>query len=117
MSGTLTYANPDLLHDMFYGFVDYITIASLRDGNCSFAGIDTTFTANLSAFDGPVFAIANGHGFGSMVSDTLSLMPDANITLFTYPDYGHMDAIFATNHFAVVEQPLLQWLATDAFAP
>jgi len=117
MTGTLTYANPDLLHDMFYGFVDYITIASLRDGNCSFAGIDTTFTANLGAFDGPVFAIANGNGFGSMVADTLSLMPDANVTLFTYPDYGHMDAILGTNYFSVVEQPLLQWLATDAFAP
>ncbi len=117
MSGTLTYANPDLLHGMFYGFVDYITIASLRDGNCSFAGIDDTFTGNLDAFDGPVFAIANGHGFDSMVTDTLSLMADANVTLFTYPDYGHMDAILGTNHFAIVEQPLLQWLATDAFAP
>jgi hypothetical protein len=52
-----------------------------------------------------------------MVADTLSLMPDADVTLFTYPDYGHMDHMFATNHFDILEQPLLQWLATDAFAP
>ena len=43
-------ADPDLLHDMFYGFVDYLTVASLRDGNCSFAGIDNRFTANLGEF-------------------------------------------------------------------
>jgi pimeloyl-ACP methyl ester carboxylesterase len=118
MSGTLTYANPDLLHGMFYGFVDYMTVASLRDGNCSFAGLDGgQFISNLAAFDGPVFAIANGRGFDTMVGDTLSLMPDADVTLFTYPDYGHMDHMFGTDHFDILEQPLLQWLATDAFAP
>jgi pimeloyl-ACP methyl ester carboxylesterase len=118
MSGTLTYANPDLLHDMFYGFVDYLTWATLRDGNCSVAGLDGgQFISNLAAFDGPVFAIGNGGGFDTMVADTLSLMPDADVTLFTYPDYGHMDHMFATNHFEILEQPLLQWLATDAFAP
>jgi len=118
MSGTLTYANPDLLHDMFYGFVDYITWASLRDGNCSIAGLDGgMFISNLAAFEGPVFAIANGGGFTTMVNDTLSLMPDANVTLFENPDYGHMDHMFGINHFATLEQPLLQWLATDALAP
>ncbi len=118
MTGTLTYANPDLLHDMFYGFVDYLPWATLRDGNCSIAGLDgAQFISNLAAFDGPVFAIANGGGFDTIVADTLSLMPDADVTLFTNPDYGHMDHMFATNHFDILEQPLLQWLATDALAP
>jgi len=118
MNGTLTYADPAYLHGLFYGFVDYLTWASLRDVNCSAAGLDGgTFISNLAAFDGPVFAIAAGRGFGTMVSDTLSLMPDADVTLFTYPDYGHVDHIFATDHFDNLEQPLLQWLATDAFAP
>jgi pimeloyl-ACP methyl ester carboxylesterase len=118
MTGTLTYANPDLLHDMFYGFVDYLPWATLRDGNCSIAGLDGgQFISNLAAFDAPVFAIANGGGFDTMVADTLSLMPDVDVTLFTYPDYGHMDHMFATDHFEILEQPLLQWLATDAFAP
>jgi pimeloyl-ACP methyl ester carboxylesterase len=118
MNGTLTYADPAYLHGTFYGFVDYLTWATLRDGNCSMAGLDGgLFISNLAAFDGPVFAIANGRGFDTMVGDTLSLMPDADVTLFTYPDYGHMDHMFATNHFDILEQPLLQWLATDAFAP
>ena len=118
MTGTLTYANPDLLHGMFYGFVNYLTFASVRDVNCSAAGLDGgMFISNLAAFDGPVFAIANGRGFDTMVTDTLSLMPDADVTLFTYPDYGHMDHMFGTDHFNVLEQPLLRWLATDAFAP
>jgi pimeloyl-ACP methyl ester carboxylesterase len=117
MNGTLTYADPAYLHSMFYGFVDYLTVASVRDGNCSMAGLDDTFIDNLAAFDGPVFAIANGGGFDTMVNDTLSLMPDASVTLLTYPDYGHVDDIFAADHFAHLEQPLLQWLATDVFAP
>jgi pimeloyl-ACP methyl ester carboxylesterase len=118
MNGTLTYANPDLVHGMFYGFVNYLTWASLRDVNCSAAGVDNgMFISNLGAFDGPVFAIANGRGFDTMVEDTLSLMPDADVTLFTFPDYGHVDDLWATDHFDHLEQPLLQWLATDAFAP
>ena len=118
MSGTLNYANLDLLHGFFYGFVDYLTFAEVRDVNCSAAGLDGgMFISNLAAFDGPVFAIAAGRGFDTMVSDTLSRMPDANVTLYTYPDYGHVDHIVATNHFDILEQPLLQWLATDAFAP
>jgi pimeloyl-ACP methyl ester carboxylesterase len=118
MNGTLTYADPSLVHGMFYGFVDYLTWASLRDVNCSAAGLDGgTFISNLAAFDGPVFAIANGRGFDTMVGDTLSLMPNANVTLFSYPDYGHLDHVWATNHLNIVEQPLLQWLATEAFAP
>ena len=118
MTGSLTYANPDLLHGMFYGFVNYLTFAEVRDVNCSAAGLDGgMFISNLAAFDGPVFAIANGRGFDTMVADTLSLMPDADVTLFTYPDYGHMDHMFGNNHFETLEQPLLKWLATDAFAP
>jgi pimeloyl-ACP methyl ester carboxylesterase len=118
MNGTLTYANPDLMHGMFYGFVDYLTWASLRDVNCSVAGLDGgAFTSNLASFDGPVFAIGNGRGFDTMVADTLSLMPDANVTLVTYPDYGHMDHMLGTDHFEILEQPLLRWLATEAFAP
>ena len=34
-------------------------------------------------------------------------MPDADGTLFTYQDYGHMDAILGTDRFGIVEQPLL----------
>jgi len=118
MNGTLTYADPALVHGMFYGFVDYLTFASVRDVNCSAAGLDGgQFISNLGAFDGPVFAVANGRGFDTMVGDTLSLMPDAKVTLFTYPDYGHMDHMLGTDHFERLEQPLLQWLATDAFAP
>ncbi len=118
LNGTLTYADPAYLHGAFYGFVDYLTFASVRDVNCSAAGLDGgTFISNLAAFDGSVFAIANGGGFDTMVGDTLSLMPAANVTLFTYPNYGHMDHMFATDHRRHLEQPLLQWLATDAFAP
>lgn len=117
LNGTLTYADPAYLHRNFYGFVNYLTFASVRDGNCSMAGLDDTFTANLAAFTGPVFAVANGGGFDTMVDDTLSLMPAASVTLFTYPDYGHQDIVFATDHFDHLEQPLLQWLATEAFAP
>jgi hypothetical protein len=56
-------------------------------------------------------------GMDTIVGDTLSLMPDTSVTLFTYPGYGHQDIVFATDHFDHLEQPLLQWLATDAFAP
>ena len=118
MNGTLTYADPALLHGLFYGFVDYLTFASVRDVNCSAAGLDGgMFISNLAAFDGPVFAIANGSGFDTMVNDTLSLMPNASVTLLTYPDYGHVDHMVATDHLNRLEMPLLQWLATDAFAP
>lgn len=41
------------------------------------------------------------------IGDTLSLMPDAGGTLFTYPGYGHMDPIWGTDRFGIVEQPLL----------
>jgi pimeloyl-ACP methyl ester carboxylesterase len=118
MNGTLTYADPAYLHRGFYGFVNYLTFAGVRDVNCSIAGLDGgMFISNLAAFDGPVFAVANGGGMDTIVDDTLALMPNASVTLFTYPDYGHQDIAFATDHFDHLEKPLLQWLATDAFAP
>ena len=51
----------------------------------------------------PVFVIANGRGYDTMVSDTLTLMPDANATLFTCPGCGHMDHFFAGDHFDIPE--------------
>lgn len=114
INGTLAYADPAFLQRGFLGFVDYITTAEVRDVDCSLAG-DRTFTGNLGAFSGPVFAVADGDGFGEAVIDTLSLLEGADITLLTYPDLGHQDLYYAVDHRERLDKPLLRWLETTAF--
>jgi pimeloyl-ACP methyl ester carboxylesterase len=113
-SGHLTYADADYLHRGFAGFVDYLTLAEVRDVDCSLAG-DRTFTANLGAFDRPVFMISDGRGFGGMVGDTAALLEQADVTSLEYPDLGHVDVFFAHDHRERLERPLLHWLETEAF--
>jgi len=50
-----------------------------------------------------------------MVGDTAALLESADVTLLEYPDLGHMDAYFATDHEERLEKPLLRWLETEAF--
>jgi hypothetical protein len=86
----------------------------VRDVDCSLAG-DRTFTADLGDFEGPVFMVADGRGFGAMVDDTASLLERAEVTIHHHPDFGHQDVYFATDHRELLERPLLRWLEAEAF--
>ena len=103
------YANESLVHANLAGFVDYTTIRSLRDLNCGLAG-ESTFTNNLSSFNGPVIIFAGGHGFGSAMLDTAELMTSAGVTINFKEEYGHVDYMFSTDHQHELEHPILNWL-------
>ena len=103
------YANESLVHANLAGFVDYTTIRSLRDLNCGLAG-ETTFTNNLGSFNGPVIMFAAGHGFGSAMVDSASLMSSADVTMNFREEYGHVDYMFSTNHLQELEHPIWNWL-------
>lgn len=103
------YANESLVHGSLAGFVDYATTRSFLDLNCGLAG-DTTFTANLGSFSGPVIMFSAGHGFGSAMFDTAQLMSSATVTINSNPDYGHVDYPFSEDHVHQLEQPIMKWI-------
>jgi hypothetical protein len=96
------------------GFVDYLALRTVRDLDCGMAG-ESTFWSNLGKYHGAVFVNAGGHGFGRTMLDTVSLMPKAHATVNFVADFGHMDHFFATDHVALTEEPILEWLETDVF--
>lgn len=107
-----TFANEALVHANIATFVDYATTKSIRDLSCGLAG-DTTFTNNLSAFNGPVIMFAAGHGFGTAMFDTAQLMTSADVTINFKEQYGHVDYMFANKHLQQLEHPILNWLTTE----
>lgn len=108
------FANESLLHANVATFFDYTPIRSLRDLNCGLAG-ETTFTNNLSSFNGPVIMFAAGHGFGSAMFSTAQLMTSANVTINFRQEYGHVDYVFSNNHLHELEHPILTWLIQKPF--
>jgi pimeloyl-ACP methyl ester carboxylesterase len=108
------FANESLLHANIATFFDYTPIRSLRDLNCGLAG-ETTFTNNLSSFNGPVIMFAGGHGFGSAMISTAQLMTSANVTINFKQEYGHVDYMFSNNHLHELEHPILTWLIQKPF--
>lgn len=106
------FANESLVHANLAGFVNYATIASMRDLNCGLAG-ETTFTNNLDNFTGPVIMFAAGHGFGTAMADTANLMTSADVTMNFNEDYGHVDYMFSLNHRQELEHSILSWLLQE----
>jgi pimeloyl-ACP methyl ester carboxylesterase len=92
-------------------FSDYLALRTVRDVSCSLAG-DTTFIDSIASFQGSTFVLGGGHGFGPMMIDFLSLMPEAEETTNLVGPFGHMDHYFNANHREMMEKPLLKWLKT-----
>lgn len=82
----------------------------IRDINCSLAG-ERTFTNNLGAFHGPVFAIEGGQSYGPYMGDNLALFPGAK-TISSTAAFGHADAYLTASHATYIEGPLLSWLSS-----
>jgi pimeloyl-ACP methyl ester carboxylesterase len=108
------FANEPLVHANLATFFDYTPIRSLRDLNCGLAG-ETTFTNNLSNFNGPVIMFAGGHGFGSAMFSTAQLMTSATVTINFEQEYGHVDYMFSENHLQELEHPIMTWLLKKPF--
>lgn len=106
------FASEDILASTISRFNHYVALAELRDVVCSQAG-DTTFTANLGAFQGVVLAIQAGLGFGALLQDVFPLMPLAQITLLENPDFGHVDFQVNPDHKHLLDKPIAQWLKGD----
>jgi len=103
------FINDSLIRANIAQFVDYIAIRTVRDVNCGLAG-DRAFTNNLQNFNGGVFVVAGGHGFGSGMLDTADLMTSAQVTINFVEPFGHIDHYFATSHRRSLEKPILAWL-------
>jgi pimeloyl-ACP methyl ester carboxylesterase len=108
------FANDALARANIARFSDYMSIRMVRDIDCSLAG-DTTWTAALSHFHGPVFVNAGGHGFGPALLDTVALMKNARPTINFVEPFGHMDHYFAFDHRQLTEKPILLWLHDEVF--
>jgi pimeloyl-ACP methyl ester carboxylesterase len=109
---TLAYADEPLVHSNIAGFVDYVANRTVRDVSCSLAG-ERTYTSNLQSFNGPVYMIGGGHGFGPEMLETKALMTSASVTVSFKEDYCHVDQVFSTRHMQEVEHPILAWLLQD----
>lgn len=108
------FADEPLVYANVAQFVDYTALRTLRDLNAGLAG-DLTFTGNLGSFTGPVLMFAAGHGFGSGMNDTANLLVNAQVTLNSNAQYGHVDYVFSTNHEKELEKPILKWLKQEVF--
>jgi pimeloyl-ACP methyl ester carboxylesterase len=109
MQDRLFFANDALLRANVAVFVDYVALRTVRDVNCNLAG-DGAFTNNLQNFNGAVYVVAGGHGFGSSMLDTASLMTSASKTINFVEEFGHVDAYFEGSHQQDLVKPILAWL-------
>jgi len=95
------------------GLDDYVPQATVRDMNCSLAG-DRTFTSNLAAFTGPIYAAGAGLGFGERMADNLALFGSKSVQFTVTPGIGHEEHFLSKNHEQLLEQPLSLWLSHQA---
>lgn len=87
----------------------YDPMALIRDYTCALAG-ERTFSANLSQFTAPVYAIGGGHGFGSWMGDNIDLLGSTDVTWNFVAEFGHGDHFASPDHRQLLEQPLFHWL-------
>jgi pimeloyl-ACP methyl ester carboxylesterase len=92
------------------GLDDYVPQAVVRDMNCSLAG-DRTFTSNLGAFTGPIYAAGAGLGFGERMADNLALFGSRSVQFVVTPGIGHEEHFLSKEHEQLLEQPLSAWLS------
>jgi pimeloyl-ACP methyl ester carboxylesterase len=90
-------------------FGAYFTTRVIRDLTCSLAG-EPTFTANLAAFDAPVYLMGGGQSFAAQNRDLAGILGSTDVTLLEEPEFGHADHWFTARHRRYVELPLLHWL-------
>jgi hypothetical protein len=90
-------------------FADYVALRTNRDVACGLAG-DRTFTNNLQNFNGAVYVVAGGHGFGSSMLDTAALMTSSSQTINFVEEFGHVDAYFEGSHQQDLAKSILAWL-------
>ncbi len=106
------FASEDrLLENVVGTFNNYTPNVVVRDISCALAGIDTTYTGNLGAFEGSVLMIGGGLGFGGFMQDQLDAFTSASDTkLLLEPEFGHVDHFMSPRHRRFVEFPILRWL-------
>ena len=104
-----TYASDERLAMLVLQLNHYEPMALIRDYTCALAG-ERTFTADLSSFTAPVYAIGGGHGFGSWMGDNLALLGTSDVTWSFVPEFGHGDHFASPEHRSLLEEPLFQWL-------
>lgn len=88
----------------------YESVHLERDFDCSFAGVETSFTNHLGAFIGPILGVEAGLGFGTYMNDNLSLFGSTDRTIIFTPNYGHADHLLSTNYKNDIVLPILNWL-------
>lgn len=112
----LFFASEERLRESIERFNAYVPYAVVRDIDCSLAGNETTFVANLGSYTGKVLAIGGGHGFGPYMPGQLAqLTQAAGVTFLLEPDFGHIDHFLTADHRRYVEDPIYHW-ALDVFA-
>ncbi len=90
--------------------LDEVPLRVLADISCALAG-DESFVDDLGDFEGPVYLLAAGHGFGPVMADLASLFTGSeDITIRSFTEYGHADNWFTASHRADLEAPILHWL-------
>jgi pimeloyl-ACP methyl ester carboxylesterase len=104
------FASDALVAQSILSFNDLETQAMQRDFTCAVAG-DETFTANLRAVKMPLFVVRAGHGFGPYMDDTLRRFDAKSIVTVSEPEQAHADIAVSANRAALLDAPLLAWLA------
>ena len=95
--------------------IDYgrhTTNAEVADTVCSLAG-ETTFTNNLSNFDGAVLAFEAAAGFGPFVEQQVAQFTNADDTLVVFDGFGHADPLMVPNRKTLLDKPIIKWLRTE----
>ncbi len=110
----LFFADEPRMFENISRFISYAPLATVRDVNCSLAGVETSYTSNLGNFHGAVLAIGGGRGFGSYMPDNLALIGSADQILRLEPEFGHIDHFMTPHHRDFVEKPIFDW-AADLF--
>jgi pimeloyl-ACP methyl ester carboxylesterase len=106
----LFYASEQRVFQNIRNFISYAPNALVRDINCSLAGTETDYTANLANYHGAVLMIGGGRGFGAYMNGQLAQFTGTtDKTLRLEPNFGHIDHFMTRYHRAYVERPIYQW--------
>jgi hypothetical protein len=112
LSGQLFFSEKKRLFAAIATFNDVTSNRVGRDYYCSLAGLETTYTSNLSRFKAPVMIIKAGQGFGSIMDELPGKLGSVSVTAIGINAFAHIDHLGNPLHSLQLESPILFWLNT-----
>ncbi len=110
-----TYSSEETISAVLSKFNYYVSTRTIRDYSCAIAG-EREFTDQLDHFQGSVYAVKAGAGFGNWMDDNIALFSNASsIRTNNIPFFAHADHYGFPYRSWILEWPMKRWMKKKVF--